>query len=262
MPRLVISIDDQPVADVALTQPRYSIGRRASNDIVLRDDTAVSGEHAEVVISAAGATLRDCNSTNGTRVNDDAIDAHDLQHNDRIGIGRHVLRFVDDEAADATMVVSLSEDLGDLGWVDSSAPAETGAVTTAATAVAADDAIAEAAGEPVPAPADEPVVPSAPTAMELAASEPLPPAQLEGDDPAAPALPLKRNLTAVGRADQQLLAVARRPGGYTALPIFQRDGSGITVNGQSLSASGQVLQAGDVLRVDGREYRFAYEAAD
>ncbi|MEN8720200.1 MAG: hypothetical protein ABF296_08070, partial [Oceanococcaceae bacterium] len=176
------------------------------------------------------------------------------QHNDRIGIGRHVLRYVDDEAADATMVVSLSEDLGDLGWVDANAPVHADAQPDAAPT--------EATAEPAPAPAADPVVPSAPTAAELAASEPLPAAQLEGGDPAAPALPLNRNLTAVGRADQQLLAVTRRPGGYTAVPIFQRDGSGITVNGQSLSASGQVLQPGDVLRVDNREYRFAFAAAD
>ena len=43
-----------------------SIGRRDENDIVLRNDTFVSREHAQIICQAGEWTLKDCASTNGT----------------------------------------------------------------------------------------------------------------------------------------------------------------------------------------------------
>jgi Nif-specific regulatory protein len=72
-----------------------TLGRAASNRIVLKDDLC-SREHAEVAFAGGSWRVRDLNSLNGTRVNNERLAGHDweLEPNDEIQVGRTVLLFV------------------------------------------------------------------------------------------------------------------------------------------------------------------------
>jgi predicted component of type VI protein secretion system len=63
-----------------------TIGRGSDNVIVL-DDPAVSGHHCFVVRDGAKYLLRDLDSTNGTRVNAEAVKEAELKAEDIIGVG-------------------------------------------------------------------------------------------------------------------------------------------------------------------------------
>ncbi|MFL5244835.1 MAG: sigma 54-interacting transcriptional regulator [Gemmataceae bacterium] len=75
---------------------RYTLGRATTNNIVLKDDLC-SREHAEVYLSDGHWRVRDLNSLNGTRVNNDRLTKEwDLEPNDEIHLGRTHLLFVED----------------------------------------------------------------------------------------------------------------------------------------------------------------------
>lgn len=96
--RLVISLDGKVLDEVTLSKPRTTIGRRAYNDIVI-DHLGVSGEHAAVVQSPQGLRVEDLQSTNGTYVNDQAVEQQLLRPGDVIGVGRFRLLVADGEPA-------------------------------------------------------------------------------------------------------------------------------------------------------------------
>jgi len=96
--RLVISLDGKVLEAVPLLKPRTTIGRRAYNDIVI-DHLGVSGEHAAVVQSPQGLRVEDLQSTNGTYVNDQAVEQQLLRPGDVIGVGRFRLLVADGEPA-------------------------------------------------------------------------------------------------------------------------------------------------------------------
>src|SRR5258706_2265851 len=56
------------VKEVDLAPPRLTIGRASSGHLVI-DHPSISRAHAEIVVSAEGALVRDLGSTNGTSVN-------------------------------------------------------------------------------------------------------------------------------------------------------------------------------------------------
>ena len=68
---------------VALDLPVTRIGRRDGNDWVLQDGS-ISGTHCEIEKSDAGFTVRDLDSTNGTKVNSEPIKEKALIRNDII----------------------------------------------------------------------------------------------------------------------------------------------------------------------------------
>ena len=63
-----------------------SVGRSPENDIVL-DSPDVSRKHARIECSGSGIRVYDLNSTNGTRVNGDAIRVSDLNNGDHLTFG-------------------------------------------------------------------------------------------------------------------------------------------------------------------------------
>jgi transcriptional regulator with GAF, ATPase, and Fis domain len=74
----------------------YTMGRATTNRIVLKDDLA-SREHAEVAYRAGRWHVRDLNSLNGTRVNNQRLDGEwELAPNDELSVGRTRLLFVED----------------------------------------------------------------------------------------------------------------------------------------------------------------------
>ncbi|MBD3657037.1 FHA domain-containing protein [Marinobacter sp.] len=96
-------VDNVVVMSFDLDQPLVTIGRRAENSIRI-DEISVSGQHAviEAIPNAYldGVTdyyISDCNSTNGTLVNDLRVSERQrLNSNDLIRIGWNEFRFIDD----------------------------------------------------------------------------------------------------------------------------------------------------------------------
>ena len=68
------------------------IGRLGDSDVVL-PDPEISRRHAEVRRENGEFVLQDLGSTNGTLVNDEAVQERTLLEGDRIGIGGSVLEF-------------------------------------------------------------------------------------------------------------------------------------------------------------------------
>jgi hypothetical protein len=68
--------------------PRVRIGRAKHCELCLADATVVSSQHAQIELRADGAWLSDCQSTNGTFLNDRRVtDTVQLSVGDRIHLG-------------------------------------------------------------------------------------------------------------------------------------------------------------------------------
>ena len=170
MARLILSLDNQVLAEYNMTKERYTIGRLPDNDLRI-DNPAVSGHHSLIINILNDSFLEDLNSTNGTYVNGKLIKKHALQHGDVITIGHHQLRFSDQQAPEAeqdefekTMVIPTGQQSAD---------------QLAKAEAAADKAVAEAADE---------IEDEVAEAVKL---DPEEAAALEEDTPPAPAVPVE-----------------------------------------------------------------------
>lgn len=63
-----------------------SVGRAPENDIIL-DSPDVSRRHARIECNRTGIRVHDLNSTNGTRLNGDAIRVADVDDRDELTFG-------------------------------------------------------------------------------------------------------------------------------------------------------------------------------
>ena len=73
---------------IPLAGDRLTIGRDQSNDIVLQDDLGVSRRHAVLERLAAGWSVSDLESTNGTVVNGEPLNQpRPLYSGDQIAVG-------------------------------------------------------------------------------------------------------------------------------------------------------------------------------
>ena len=90
---LLIGVKD-PIAgkEYQIKGETTNIGRDASNDILL-DDNTVSRVHARIRLQDGDFYLYDMDSANGTRVNDEPIAKQRLNDGDRVQIGAAQLRF-------------------------------------------------------------------------------------------------------------------------------------------------------------------------
>ena len=68
MARLILSLDNQVLAEYNMTKERYTIGRLPDNDVRI-DNPAVSGHHSLIINILNDSFLEDLNSTNGISVN-------------------------------------------------------------------------------------------------------------------------------------------------------------------------------------------------
>ena len=163
MARLILSLDNQVLAEYNMTKERYTIGRLPDNDVRI-DNPAVSGHHSLIINILNDSFLEDLNSTNGTYVNGKLIKKHALQHGDVITIGHHQLRFTDQEVPETeqdefekTMVIPSGQQSAEqLAKAERAADAAAAAAATdgpsdAAAAVRLDPEEAAAlTGEPPP----------------------------------------------------------------------------------------------------------------
>jgi len=98
MPRVVLTHEGAVLKEYPLDKERTTIGRKPQNDIQL-DDPTVSGQHAAIMM-LQNAYIEDLNSTNGVILNGKKVTRRQLNHGDMIKIGRHELKFIDDNAED------------------------------------------------------------------------------------------------------------------------------------------------------------------
>lgn len=94
MPQLIASIEGIEIQHMYLDRERTTLGRRASNHIVL-PDIAVSGEHCVFELHGlASVYVQDLGSTNGTYVNDHMVKRQLLEDGDLLTIGKFKLQYL------------------------------------------------------------------------------------------------------------------------------------------------------------------------
>ena len=280
MARLILSLDNQVLAEYNMMKERYTVGRLPDNDVRI-DNPAVSGHHSLIINILNDSFLEDLNSTNGTYVNGKLIKKHALQHGDVITIGHHQLRFADQQEEpqteqdefEKTMVIPAGQQNA-----EQLAAAEK-AADAAAAAVEEETEVDPGAGVKLDAEdaaaLDE--KPKAPDMGEKVAEEPKPHSETHaGIDPsAAPsALPLAKlqvlsgafagreleltkALTTLGRPGVQVAAITRRAEGYYIVHVESgEEGDFPLVNGQPIGAQARKLTDNDVVQLAGVKMGF------
>ncbi len=106
MARIILTHEGAVLKEYNLTKERTTIGRKPGNDIKL-DDPTVSGRHA-VILMLQNAYIEDAGSTNGVILNGKKITRRQLNHGDIIRIGRHELKYIDDNAVEFESTVIIS----------------------------------------------------------------------------------------------------------------------------------------------------------
>jgi len=100
--RVVVSLDGEILSEVRLSRPLTVVGRHPECDVVVEHPT-VSARHMRFRMVDRTVYAEDLASTNGTKVNGQAIRYHVVQHLDLIEVGRHQLHFFDDALLAATL---------------------------------------------------------------------------------------------------------------------------------------------------------------
>jgi predicted component of type VI protein secretion system len=101
--RLVVSMGPNPGKVFELNMDSMSIGREASNDIVIQDPE-LSRNHARISRRGGAFVLEDLGSTNGTFINRQRITSpRTLAPGDEIGLGENVVIVLQGEGAAPTV---------------------------------------------------------------------------------------------------------------------------------------------------------------
>jgi pSer/pThr/pTyr-binding forkhead associated (FHA) protein len=280
MARLILSLDNQVLAEYNMTKERYTIGRLPDNDVRI-DNPAVSGHHSLIINILNDSFLEDLNSTNGTYVNGKLIKKHALQHGDVITIGHHQLRFSDQQAPETeqdefekTMVIPTGQQNADQ-LAEAERLADKAVAAAVDQGVAHDDVAESVRLDPEEAAALEDEAPPPPKKEEVV--EPVAhSATMTGIDPAmAPnALPLAKlqvlsgafagreleltkALTTLGRPGVQVAAITRRAEGYYIVHVESgKEGDFPLVNGQPIGPQARKLTDNDVVQLAGVKMGF------
>ena len=232
--KLILSLNNSVLGEFSLDKERIILGRKAENDIQV-DNLAVSGQHAAIITILNDSFLEDLDSTNGTYVNGKLVKKHALKNSDVITIGKHELRYVNDEASDEddefekTMIIR---------------PGMAGHAAAAAKAE-----------EQAPAPPPAPAAQAAPGAHAPAADASLPLGKIQvlSGPGAGKELELKKALITLGRPGVQVAVITRRPQGYF---ITHVEGTHPVINGESIGAQARQLTDHDVVELAGVKMEF------
>ena len=92
MPRLVSESKEFPGLSVELSGVKAVVGRADGNELQILHGS-VSSRHAELILEGQEYRVRDLESTNGTRVNDEKISEAMLQDRDRVQFGQIPFRY-------------------------------------------------------------------------------------------------------------------------------------------------------------------------
>ncbi|MBM4455577.1 MAG: FHA domain-containing protein [Verrucomicrobia bacterium] len=92
MAKLVSESKEFPGLTVELTAPRAGVGRADGNELQILHGS-ISSRHADLVLEGQEYKVRDLDSTNGIRVNDEKITEAQLQDRDRVQFGQIPFRY-------------------------------------------------------------------------------------------------------------------------------------------------------------------------
>lgn len=228
MSRLSISLEGRTIGDLALEKERVTIGRHPDNDIVLKDDRAVSGRHAAIVTIMNDSFLEDLDSTNGTLVNGRRVSKHPLSNGDVITIGQHSLKYEGavteyEDDFEKTMILKPSEIIAATSSAQAATPA------------------------PAAAPGTPPQPPRPMMGKVIVASGPN----------AGKELKLTKALTTLGKPGVQVAAITRRADAYYVVHVSPAGSENRPkVNGEMISAQARKLASGDVVEIAGTSMKF------
>src|SRR3954470_17330197 len=242
MAKLIMSLDNAVIREMALEKERVTIGRKAHNDIQI-DNLAVSGEHALIVTILNDSFLEDLGSTNGTLVNGNPVKKHILQTNDVIEVGKYRLKFVSEAPTGSSSVADFEKTMvlrAPIGKAVAVAPGggfgDTQVRATQTTQ-----------SRPPPA------LPTAPKQPEKLAA-----VQILTGPSAGKELELTKNLTTLGKPGVQVAVITRRPHGYF---ITHVEGANFPViNGKALDAQAHQLNDHDVIELAGVKMEFFFKS--
>jgi len=233
MARLILSLNGQQMAEYNMSKERYTIGRLPDNDVRI-DNPTVSGHHSLIINILNDSFLEDLNSTNGTYVNGKLIKKHALQHGDVVTVGKHQLRYVDSDQADAqddefvrTMVIDSSD----------------------IAAKAASESNAGGAGtmaEGIPYAKQKDAKPLSVAKVQVLNGK------FGGRE-----VNLNKAVTTLGRPGAQVIAITRRADGYNIVQVENSPNrEPPSVNGQMLGAQARALHDNDVIQIIGIKMGF------
>ncbi len=278
MARLILSLDNQVLAEYNMTKERYTVGRLPDNDVRI-DNPAVSGHHSLIINILNDSFLEDLNSTNGTYVNGKLIKKHALQDGDVLTIGHHQIRFSDEQLNDPdqdefekTMVIpSAQQNAAQLAKAEQAAddaakaeaeaaPEEDYSAAAASVKLDAEEAKAledtpkkKSFGETVAlTDTSAGIGPSnAPSALPLAKLQVLSGAF------AGRELELTKALTTLGRPGVQVAAITRRKEGYYIVHVESgKEDDFPLVNGKPIGPKARKLSDNDVVQLAGVKMGF------
>ncbi len=238
MSQLTISFEGRNLGEIPLDKERVTIDRHPDNDIVLKDDRAISGHHAVIITIMNDSFLEDLESTNGTIVNGRRVGKHPLSNGDLIQIGRHNLKYEGeetdyDEDFEKTMILKPSEII-------------------AATSSAQQNAAPAAAAAPSAGPA--PAAPSRPQMGKVVVAS----GPNQGKE-----LKLTKALTTLGKPGVQVAAITRRADAFFIVHVSPKGGDNRPkVNDVMISAQAQKLNGGDMIEIAGTSMRFELYAPE
>ncbi len=276
MARLILSLDNQVLAEYNMTKERYTVGRLPDNDVRI-DNPAVSGHHSLIINILNDSFLEDLNSTNGTYVNGKLIKKHALQHGDVITIGHHQLRFSDQQAPEeeqdefeSTMVIPGSQQNADqLAMVEAAANKALAAARNTeekvASSVMLDDHEAAALKEDarqdrhIDTMAETVAASTATGISAKTAPSALPLAKLQvlSGAFAGRELELTKALTTLGRPGVQVAAITRRAEGYFIVHVESGKANDFPlVNGEPIGQQARALRDHDVVQLAGVKMGF------
>jgi pSer/pThr/pTyr-binding forkhead associated (FHA) protein len=228
--KLVLSLNGAVLREYPLSKERLTVGRKADNDIHI-DNLSVSGQHALIITILNDSFLEDMGSTNGTFVNGKLIKKHALQNGDVVAIGKHELKYVNDQATSSdsdfekTMIIRP-------GMANASAAA------IQKTTEKAEQIAATTAGQDAAVPEDK---------------LPLGKVQVLSGPAVGKELVVKKPLTTLGRPGVQVAVLTRRLQGYF---ITHVEGQLPVVNGQPIGAQAHPLKDNDVIELAGVKMEF------
>lgn len=232
--KLILSLNNSVLGEFPLDKERIIVGRKPENDIQV-DNLAVSGQHAAIITILNDSFLEDLDSTNGTYVNGKLVKKHALKNGDVVTIGKHELRYINDEATD-------EDDEFEKTMIIRPGMASHAAATAKAQEQVASDAPAAPAA---PSPAADP--------QPAAAGLPLGKIQVLSGPGAGKELELKKALITLGRPGVQVAVITRRPQGYF---ITHVEGTHPVVNGESIGGTARALTNHDVIELAGVKMEF------
>ena len=231
MAKLVLSLNGAIQGEFELDQERFTIGRRPENEIQI-DNLAVSGKHSMIITILDDSFLEDLGSTNGTYVNGKLVRKHALKDGDVIAIGRHELKYLNENASnddedefEKTMIIK---------------PGSASAAVAAAKA--AEDAGVAAAPTP--------------QAGVPASGMPLGRLTVLNGPIAGKELELTKALITLGKPGTQVAVISRRPQGYF-LTHIESDGAFPVVNGAEIGAKTYQLKDSDTIGLAGIKMEFS-----